>query len=46
MKAEIISIGTEFLLGDITDTNASCLAFKLPILWVDLLSVTWVGDNL
>ena len=46
MKAEIISIGTELLLGQITDTNASYLASKLPELGIDLLWVTQVGDNL
>jgi len=46
MKAEIISIGTELLLGEITDTNASYLASQLPPLGIDLLWVTQVGDNL
>lgn len=46
MRAEIISIGTEILLGQITDTNASYLASKLPELGIDLLWVTQVGDNL
>jgi len=46
MKAEIISVGTEILLGQITDTNASYLASKLPELGIDLLWVTQVGDNL
>jgi len=45
MKAEIISIGTELLLGEITDTNASYLASQLPPLGIDLLWVTQVGDN-
>jgi len=46
MKAEIISIGTELLLGQITDTNASYLASRLPELGIDLLWVNQVGDNL
>jgi len=45
MKAEIISIGTEILLGEITDTNASYLASQLPLLGIDLYLVTQVGDN-
>jgi len=45
MKAEIISIGTEILLGEITDTNASYLASQLPLLGIDLYWVTQVGDN-
>ena len=45
MRAEIISIGTEILLGEITDTNASFLASQLPLLGVDLYWVSQVGDN-
>ena len=45
MKAEIISIGTEILLGEITDTNASYLASQLPQLGIDLYWVSQVGDN-
>ena len=46
MKAEIISIGTEILLGDILDTNANYLAARLPALGIDLYWMTQVGDNL
>ncbi len=45
MKAEIISIGTELLLGEITDTNASYLAGQLPLLGIDLYWISQVGDN-
>lgn len=45
MKAEILSIGTELLLGDITDTNASWLAQRLAPLGIDLYYVSQVGDN-
>jgi nicotinamide-nucleotide amidase len=45
MKAEIISIGTEILLGQITDTNAPYLASELPFLGIDLYRITQVGDN-
>ena len=45
MKAEIISIGTELLLGEITDTNASFLASQLPGLGIDLYWISQVGDN-
>ena len=45
MKAEIVSIGTELLLGEITDTNASYLASQLPMLGIDLYWVSQVGDN-
>jgi nicotinamide-nucleotide amidase len=46
MKAEIISVGTEMLLGDITDTNATFLAQELANLGIDLFYVSQVGDNL
>ncbi|MFC1933995.1 competence/damage-inducible protein A [Chloroflexota bacterium] len=45
MKAEIISIGTELLLGEITDTNASYLAGQLSMLGIDLHWISQVGDN-
>lgn len=46
MKAEIVSVGTELLLGTITDTNASFLAGELAPLGIDLYYVSQVGDNL
>ena len=46
MKAEIVSVGTELLLGSITDTNATFLAQELAPLGVDLYFVSQVGDNL
>lgn len=45
MRAEIISIGTELLLGEIQDTNASYIASRLPSLGIDLYYVHVVGDN-
>jgi len=45
MKAEIISIGTELLLGDIVDTNSSYLAGQLPLVGLDLHFMSTVGDN-
>jgi len=45
MKAEIISIGTELLLGEITDTNAAYLASQLPLLGLNLHFISTVGDN-
>jgi len=45
VKAEIISIGTEILLGEITDTNSSYLASQLPLLGIDLYWVSQIGDN-
>lgn len=45
MRAEIISCGTELLLGQITDTNATYLAQSLAALGVDLYFESQVGDN-
>ncbi len=45
MRAEILSIGTELLLGNITDTNATFLAQQLGGLGIDLYFVSTVGDN-
>jgi nicotinamide-nucleotide amidase len=45
MRAEIISCGTELLLGHITDTNATYLAQSLSALGIDLYFVSQVGDN-
>lgn len=44
-SAEIITIGTEILLGEIVDTNAAFLARKLRDLSVNLYRKTTVGDN-
>jgi nicotinamide-nucleotide amidase len=45
VKAEIIPVGTEILLGNITDTNSSFLANQLPLLGIDLYFISTVGDN-
>ncbi len=45
MKSEIVSIGTEILLGEITDTNAPFIASQLPFLGIDLYWIHQVGDN-
>jgi nicotinamide-nucleotide amidase len=46
LRAEILSIGTELLLGQIVDTNANFLAQQLPALGLDLYYVSQIGDNL
>jgi nicotinamide-nucleotide amidase len=46
MRAEIISVGTELLLGHITDTNASWLAQQLTQLGIDCFYISQLGDNL
>src|SRR5947207_14729225 len=45
-KAELLSIGTELLLGQIVDTNANYLAGRLALLGIDCLQMQTVGDNL
>lgn len=45
MNAEIISIGSELLLGQIVDTNASWMAQRLAENGVNLFYKTTVGDN-
>ena len=45
MKAEIISIGSEILRGQIVDTNANFIAQKLTELSIDLNYISAVGDN-
>jgi nicotinamide-nucleotide amidase len=42
---ELISVGTELLLGNIVNTNASFLAEKCAILGLSLYYQTAVGDN-
>ncbi len=45
MKAEIITSGSELLLGEIADTNTSFLAKQLAALGIDLHFSSIVGDN-
>jgi competence/damage-inducible protein CinA-like protein len=44
-SAEIITIGTEILLGEIVDTNTSFLARTLRDAGIDLFRTMTVGDN-
>ena len=45
VNAEIIAIGTEILLGEITDTNSVYLSRQLRDLGINLFFMTSVGDN-
>lgn len=45
MKCEILSIGTELLLGDILNTNAQFLSKELANLGLDVYYQGVVGDN-
>jgi nicotinamide-nucleotide amidase len=45
MRAEIIAVGTELLLGQIVNTNAQYLSRGLAELGIDVYYQTVVGDN-
>ncbi|NOV03094.1 competence/damage-inducible protein A [Paenibacillus planticolens] len=45
MKAEIIAVGTELLLGQIVNTNAQFLSRECAAIGVDMYFQTVVGDN-
>jgi nicotinamide-nucleotide amidase len=45
MKAEIISIGTELLLGEVANTNSLFLANQMPLLGIELGLISTVGDD-
>jgi nicotinamide-nucleotide amidase len=46
MKAEIVAVGTELLLGQIVDTNSAQIAQQLTTIGLDLHFKSTVGDNL
>lgn len=45
MHAEIISIGTELLMGELVDTNSAFLASELAKLGIEVRFITKVGDD-
>lgn len=45
MKAEIIAVGTELLLGQIVNSNAQFLSVELAAMGIDVYFQTVVGDN-
>ncbi len=45
MRAEVIGIGTEILLGQIANTNAQAISARLAEIGVDVLHHRVVGDN-
>ena len=45
MRVELLSVGTELLLGEIVDTNAAYLAEKLSELGINVYYKQTVGDN-
>lgn len=46
IRAEIVAIGTEMLLGDLIDTNSAFIANQLKAIGVNIYFKTIVGDNL
>lgn len=46
MRAEILCVGTELLLGQIIDTNAAYIASQLARAGIDVLRKQTAGDNL
>jgi nicotinamide-nucleotide amidase len=46
MRAEIVGVGTELLLGQIANTNAQKISAELAAIGVDVLWHSVVGDNL
>ncbi len=46
MKAELVSVGTELLLGEIVNTNAAYMSQRLAEIGVDVHFRHTVGDNL
>ena len=45
MKAELISVGTEILLGNIVNTNAAYLSKQCASLGINVYAQSVVGDN-
>lgn len=46
MRCEVVAVGTELLLGQITDTNSSWIGEQLALVGIDSLRQTKVGDNM
>jgi nicotinamide-nucleotide amidase len=45
MTAEIITIGDEILIGQITNTNSACIACELNLIGISVGRMTTVGDT-
>ena len=45
MKCELISVGTELLVGDTLNTNVQFLSRELSLLGIPVYFHTTVGDN-
>lgn len=45
MKAEIITIGNEILIGQVVDTNSAWMGQELNKLGIDVVQITSIGDD-
>ncbi|MCX6231665.1 MAG: competence/damage-inducible protein A [Bacteroidetes bacterium] len=45
MKAELISIGDELLIGQVVNTNASWMAEQLNLIGIDIVQITSIADK-
>src|SRR5690554_5259260 len=45
MRAEVVAVGTELLLGQVVDTNSAWLGEQLALHGIEHLRQTKVGDN-
>jgi nicotinamide-nucleotide amidase len=45
MKAEIVTIGDEILIGQITDTNSGWIAHELNNIGISVIQMTSIGDE-
>ena len=45
MKTELISVGTEILMGQIVNTNAQYISQRLAEMGIDVFIQTTIGDN-
>jgi nicotinamide-nucleotide amidase len=46
LRADIVSIGTELIMGELVDTNAPYLAAQLPPMGIELQRITQAPDDL
>ena len=45
MKAEIINIGDELLIGQVVNTNSSWIAMQLNMAGIEVYQITTISDN-
>jgi len=45
MKAEIITIGDEILIGQTIDTNSAWIANEVNLIGIDIIRITSISDK-